>query len=84
VKRLAKVFGRGREDYVPLTITMDPDYRAMLSAVLARTAQLIVEVEAIMRESTSSETVDRAIVQLAQLRRLMADIESKLNLRDDG
>ena len=40
---------------------MDPDYRAMLSAVLARTAQLIVEVEAIMRESTSSETVDRAI-----------------------
>jgi hypothetical protein len=63
---------------------MDPDYRAMLSAVLARTAQLIVEVEAIMRESTSSETVDRAIVQLAQLRRLMADIESKLNLRDDS
>jgi hypothetical protein len=63
---------------------MDPDYRAMLSAVLARTAQLIVEVEAIMRESTSSETVDRAITQLAHLRRLMADIESKLNLRDDG
>ena len=84
MKRLATVFWPRAQNYFPFTITMDPDYRAMLSAVLARTAQLIVEVEAIMRESTSSETVDRAITQLAQLRRLMADIESKLNLRDDG
>jgi hypothetical protein len=68
----------------PLTLTMDPDYRAMLLAVLARTAQLIVEVEAIIRESTNSETVDNAIVQLAELRRLMADIESKLSHLDDG
>jgi DNA gyrase/topoisomerase IV subunit A len=68
----------------PLTITMDPDYRAMLLAVLARTAQLIVEVEAIIRESTNSETVDNALVQLAELRRLMADIEAKLRHLDDG
>jgi hypothetical protein len=68
----------------PLTLTMDPDYRAMLLAVLARTAQLIVEVEAIIRESTNSETVDNAIVQLAELRRLMAGIESKLSHLDDG
>jgi hypothetical protein len=68
----------------PLTITMDPDYRAMLLAVLARTAQLIVEVDAIIRESTNSETVDNALVQLAELRRLMADIEAKLRHLDDG
>jgi hypothetical protein len=58
---------------------MDPDYRAMLLAVLARTTQLIAEVEAIMRESTNSDTVDGAIVQLAELRRLMAVVESKLS-----
>jgi hypothetical protein len=62
---------------------MDPDYRAMLLAVLARTARLIVEVEAIIRESTNSETVDGAIMQLAELQRLMADIESKLIQLDD-
>jgi hypothetical protein len=62
---------------------MDPDYRAMLLAVLARTAQLIVDVEAIIRESTNSETVDDAVVQLAELRRLMADIEAKLYHLDD-
>jgi hypothetical protein len=63
---------------------MDPDYRAMLLAVLARTAQLTAEVEAIIRESTNSETVDDAVVQLAELRRLMADVESKLNHLDDS
>jgi hypothetical protein len=56
----------------------------MLLAVLARTAQLIVEVEAIIRESTNSETVDNAVVQLAELRRLMADIEAKLRHLEDG
>jgi hypothetical protein len=83
VKRLAKVLERGRESYFPLTIAMDPDYRAMLLAVLARTAQLVVEVETIIRESTNSDTVDDAVVQLAELRRLMADIEAKLNLLQD-
>ena len=63
---------------------MDPDYRAMLWAVLARTTQLIVEVESIMRDSTNSDTVDGAILQLAELRRLMADVESKLNRPDEN
>jgi hypothetical protein len=85
VKRLAKVFAAaGAKATFPLAITMDPDYRAMLLAVLARTGQLIVEVESIMRESTNSDTLDAAEVQLAELRRLMADIESKLSHLDDG
>jgi hypothetical protein len=62
---------------------MDTDYRIMLLVVLARTERLILEVEAIMRETTNSETMEAALAQLAELRRLMSAVEQKLNRLDD-
>ena len=45
---------------------------------MARIEQLIAEVDAMMLEASDAETVDGASVQLAELRRVLVDVERKL------
>jgi hypothetical protein len=57
---------------------MEPDYRAMLLAVVARSEQLIVQMDAILREASDADTAARVSMQLAKQWRLLADVEQKL------
>jgi len=57
---------------------MELDYRAMLLAVVARIEQLTVQMQAIVREASDTDTVDRVSTKLAKQRRLLADVGQKL------
>jgi hypothetical protein len=57
---------------------MEPDYREMLLAVVARSEQLIVQMDAILREASDTDTVARVSMQLAKQWHLLADVEQKL------
>ena len=59
---------------------MEPDYRAMLLAVVARSEQLLVQMDAILRDVSDTDTVARVSMQLAKQWRLLADVEQKLKL----
>jgi hypothetical protein len=57
---------------------MEPDYRAMLLAVVARSEQLVVQMDAILRDASDTDMVARVSMQLAKQWRLLADVEQKL------
>ncbi len=59
---------------------MEPDYRAMLLAVVARSEQLLVQMDAILRDASDTDTVARVSMQLAKQWRLLGDVEQKLKL----
>ena len=52
----------------------------MLLAVVARSEQLLVQMDAILRDVSDTDTVARVSMQLAKQWRLLADVEQKLKL----
>jgi hypothetical protein len=62
---------------------MDPDYRALLLAVVARIEQLIAEVDVILLEASEAETVDGTSVLPAELRRVLMDWNESLTTLQD-
>ena len=52
----------------------------MLLAVVARSEQLLVQMDAILRDASDTDTVARVSMQLAKQWRLLADVEQKLKL----
>ena len=55
----------------------------MLLAVVARSEQLLVQMDAILRDASDTDTVARVSMQLAKQWRLLADVEKKLKLSAD-
>ena len=57
---------------------MNPDYRNRLLAIMARIEQQIAEAESLTVEVPDDEILLRASQQLAELRRVLAEVEGKL------
>ena len=57
---------------------MNPDYRNQLLAIMSRTEQQIAETESLTVEVSDDEILMRASEQVAELRRVLAEVEGKL------
>ena len=58
---------------------MKPEYRKELLALKAKTERLIRDTEALTVATPDDESLHITAKQLAELRRLLADVERKLN-----